>query len=157
MKRYLFAILLACACSFSYAQSLTFEELQKLTNLTNDQVHNFLIISKGFKPIGTEVHFGKNYEVFKSDREEVKKMETVMLGEAGEMPSGNIGRQVFYYSPRIKDIDVILKQARQSPMTTVFSGSDKEKNIYRFDNSLFMSIISVGLDRTYGSVQLEEK
>src|ERR1700761_2537312 len=157
MKRFLFAVLLACISSFSYAQSLSFEELQKLTNLTTDQVHNFLIISKGFKPIGKEAHFGKNFEVFKSDREDAKKVETVMLGEAGEMPSGNIGRQVFYYSQRIKDIDAILKQARQSPMTTVFSGSDKEKNIYRFDNSLFMSIISIGLDRTYGSVQMEEK
>ena len=157
MKRFLLAVLLACISSFSYAQSLSFEELQKLTNLTTDQAHNFLIISKGFKPIGKEAHFGKNFDVFKSDREDAKMVETVMLGEAGEMPSGNIGRQVFYYSQRIKDIDAILKQARQSPMTTVFTGSDKEKNIYRFDNSLFMSIISIGLDRTYGSVQMEEK
>jgi hypothetical protein len=157
MKRYLFAILLACACSFSYAQSLTFEELQKLTNLTTDQVHNFLIISKGFKPIGKQVIDSRSFEAFESSRPDPKIKETVLLGVAGEMPSGNIGRQVFYNSKRLQDINSILQQAKQSAMTMVFVGSDKEKNIYHFQNTLFMAIISISLDKRYGSVQLEEK
>jgi len=157
MRRYLFAILLACISSLSYAQSLTFEELQKMTNLTNDQVHNFLIISKGFKSLGKQIHFGRSFEAFESTRPDPKLKETVLLGVAGEMPSGNIGRQVFYYSARMKDIDAILKQARQSSMTMIFDGSDKQQNIYHFNNTLFMAIISVGLNKSYGSVQLEEK
>jgi hypothetical protein len=157
MKRYLFAILLACISSFSYAQSLTFDELQKMTNLTNDQVHNFLIISKGFKSLGKQMHFGRSFEAFESIRPDPKIKETVLLGVAGEMPSGNIGRQVFYYSARMRDIDAILKQARRSSMTMIFDGSDKQQNIYHFNNTLFMAIISVGLNKSYGSVQLEEK
>ena len=157
MRRYLFAILLACISSLSYAQSLSFEELQKMTNLTNDQVHNFLIISKGFKSLGKQTHFGRSFEAFESTRPDPKLKETVLLGVAGEMPSGNIGRQVFYYSARMKDIDAILKQARQSSMTMIFDGSDKQQNIYHFNNTLFMAIISVALNKSYGSVQLEEK
>jgi hypothetical protein len=157
MKRYLFAILLAFICSFSYAQSLSFEELQKLTNLTDDQVHNYLVISKGFKSVGKQNFFGRSFDVFKSDRTDITKMETVMLGVAGQRPSGNIGREIFYNTLRYQDINTILLQAKQSTMKMVFEGSDKEKSIYRFDNSLFMAIISVGLDKRYGTVQLEER
>ena len=157
MKRYLIAISLCLTCLGIHAQSLSFAELESLTSLTSDQVHNYLLLSKGFMPMGKQVINGKSFELFKSNRTDPAKAETVFLGESGAHTYGNVSRQVFYKTRRVQDINVILRQAKQSSLTLNFIGSDKDKSIYRFDNSLFMALISIGADKKYGSVQLEEK
>jgi hypothetical protein len=157
MKRYLLSLSLFFACTASYAQSLSFGELQNMTNMTIDQVHNFLLISKGFKSLGKQVTNGQGYELFKSNRTDRQKTETVALGTSYPGISGNVSRKVIYSSMRFQDINSILLQAKRSTMSMVFEGSDRYKNIYRFDNSLFMSIISLGFDQKSGTVQVQEK
>jgi hypothetical protein len=157
MKSYLIAVSLCFSCLAGNAQSLSFGELESLTSLTNDQVHNYLLLEKGFKPIGKQQVNGKNFELFSSSRTDPAKAETVFLGESGVHTYGNVSRQVFYKTRRIQDINVILQQAKQSSLALNFVGSDRDKSIYRFDNSLFMALISIGSDKKYGSVQLEEK
>jgi hypothetical protein len=156
MRRYLLISVLLFAFSGGYAQSLSFDELKNLTNLNNDQVHNYLIVSKGFKGKGKEVFGGRDFEIFKSNRTDQSKVETVSL-RSSEVTRGEITRQVVYYTLRLQDINALLAQAQQSDMTMIFKGSDKYSNIYRFDNSLFMAIISISHDKKSGSVQLEEK
>lgn len=157
MKIYLVAVLMFFACSGSHGQSLSFLELQSLTNMTDDQVHNYLLVSKGFRSIGMKVLNGKNFELFRSNRVDPDKTETVSLRVGIRGTSGNVSRQVIYFTLREQDISSLLAQARHSTMSLVFQGSDPYKNIYRFDNSLFMAIISTGLNNRSGSVVLEEK
>jgi hypothetical protein len=157
IKRYLFAGVLIFAGMLCRAQSLTLEELQGLTAMTTDQVHNFLIINKRFKPLGKIVINGKSYEHFKSDRIDPRTAETLALGQSNQLLSGNTTRQVIYRTRRFQDLNSLYTQAKRSTMTLIFEGRDAYQNIYRFDNSLFTTVINVGLDRRSGTVQLDEK
>lgn len=157
IKRYFFAIVLLFAAIVSHAQSLSLEELQSLTAMTSDQVHNYLIISKGFKPIGKTVLNGRNYEEFRSNRISPAITETIALGQTTALMSGSNARQVIYHTLRMQDLNSLLTQAKRSTMTMIFQGSDAYQNIFRFDNSLFMAVINVSLDKKSGSVQLDEK
>jgi hypothetical protein len=157
MRRYLFAILLSFVCLAGYAQSLSFANLQSLTNMADNQAHDYLLLSKGFKSVGRQVLNGRNFELFKSNRTDPNKAETISLRASTTGTSGNVSRQVIYFTLREQDIDSLLEQARRSRMALVFRGSDQYKDIYRFDNSLFMVIISAGFDKKSGSVVMEEK
>lgn len=157
INRYLFAMVLLFSGIASGAQSLSLEELQSLTAMTSDQVHNYLIISKGFKPMGKTVLNGRNYEQFRSNRLSPQIQETISLGQTTALLSGNNARQVIYHTLRIQDLNSILTQAKRSTLTMVFQGSDAYQHIFRFDNSLFMAVVNVGLDNKSGTVQLDEK
>ena len=157
IKRYLFVIILLFAGMVCRAQSLSLEELQSLTAMTSDQMHNYLIITKRFKPLGKTVVNGKSYEQFRSNRINPAIAETVSLGQTNLMMSGNTTRQVIYHTLRLQDLHSFLTQAKRSTMTLVFQGSDAYQHIFRFDNSLFMAVINVGLDKRSGTVQLDEK
>jgi hypothetical protein len=157
MKRYLFVGVLLFTGMACRAQSLTLEELQGLTAMTTDQVHNFLLINKRFKPLGKTMINGKSYEQFKSDRINPAISETIALGQSDQLMSGNTTRQVIYRTRRFQDLNSLYTQAKQSTMTLIFEGRDAYQNIYRFDNSLFTTVINVSLDKRSGTVQLEEK
>jgi hypothetical protein len=156
MRKYLLISLLLFAFSGGYAQSLSFDELKNLTNLNSDQVHNYLLVSKGFKGKGRQVFGGRDFEIFKSNRTDPGKVETVSL-RSSEVTRGEVTRQVMYHTLRLQDINALLAQAQQSDMTMIFRGSDKYNNIYRFDNSLFMAVISISHDKKSGTIQVEEK
>ncbi|HTD39407.1 MAG TPA: hypothetical protein VK671_02215 [Mucilaginibacter sp.] len=157
IKRYLFAVILLFAGIMCRAQSLSLEELQSLTAMTTDQVHNYLIASKGFRCIGKTVLNGRNYEQFRSNRISPAITETISLGQTTALMSGSNARQVIYRTFRMQDLNSLLTQAKRSTMTMVFQGSDAYQNIFRFDNSLFMTTIDVSLDKKSGTVQLDEK
>ena len=157
IKRYLFAGILLFIGMACRAQSLSLDELQGLTAMTTDQVHNFLIINKGFRPLGKIMINGRNYEHFKSNRVEPSIAETLSLGESNHLMSGNTTRQVIYRTLRFQDLNSLYTQAKRSTMTLIFEGRDAYQNIYRFDNSLFSAVINVSLDKRSGTVQLDEK
>ena len=140
-----------------HAQSLTLEELQGLTAMTTDQVHNFLVINKSFKPLGKITFNGRSFEQFKSNRIDPAIAETISLGQTNQLMSGNTTRQVIYHTLRFQDLNSLYTQAKRSTMTLIFEGRDAYQNIYRFDNSLFTTVINVGLDKRSGTVQLDEK
>jgi hypothetical protein len=157
MKKYLFAVVLLFAGMACRAQSLSLEELQGLTAMTSDQVHNFLVINKGFKPLGKITINGRSFEHFKSNRVDPSIAETLSLGDSNHLMSGNTTRQVIYRTLRLQDLNSLYIQAKQSTMTLIFEGRDAYQNIYRFDNSLFSTVINVSLDKRSGTVQLDEK
>ena len=157
IKRYLFAITLLFTGIVCQSQSLSLNELQSLTAMTPDQVHNYLIVSKGFTPIGKTILNGRNYEQFRSNRINPTITETISLGRTTAMIGGNNARQVIYHTLRMQDLNSILTQAKRSTMTMVFEGSDAYQNIFRFDNSLFMTVINVSRDKRSGTVQLDAK
>ena len=140
-----------------HAQSLTLEELQGLTAMTTDQVHNFLVINKSFKPLGKITFNGRSFEQFKSNRIDPAIAETISLGQTNQLMSGNTTRQVIYHTLRFQDLNSLYTQAKRSTMTLIFQGRDAYQNIYRFDNSLFTTVINVNINKRSGTVQLEEK
>jgi hypothetical protein len=157
IKRYLLAVMLLFACMVCRAQSLSLEELQSLTAMNSDQMHNYLIITKKFKSVGKIIVNGRSYEQFRSNRINPAIAETVSLGQTNQLMSGNTTRQVIYRTLRIQDLNSFLAQAKRSTMTLIFEGTDMYQRIFRFDNSLFMTVINVGLDKKSGTVQLDEK
>ena len=157
MKKFLFTILLFFACAAGYAQSLSFEELLNVTNMTDTQVHDFLTASKGFKQDGVQNVNGKSYTQYKIMRSTPDKMETVLLGITAKGASGNPSREVLYSTMQESDISSLLTQAKKSTFSLVFQGADHDKQIYRFDNSLFRATISLGFDKKSGGVQVEQK
>jgi len=100
---------------------------------------------------------GKSYEQFRSNRIDPAIAETVSLGQTNQLMGGNTTRQVIYHTLRIQDLNSFLTEAKRSTMTLIFQGSDAYQHIFRFDNSLFMTVINVGLDKKSGTVQLDEK
>ncbi|MGZ3750175.1 MAG: hypothetical protein ACXVB0_16770 [Mucilaginibacter sp.] len=157
MKKYLFTILLFFACAGSYAQSLSFEDLLNLTNMQDTKVHDFLTASRGFKPSGSQVMSGKYMVQYKSNRGTPDKTETIVLGASTKGSGGNLIRQVTYSTLLESDINALLAQAKKSTLSLIFQGSDTNKNIYRFDNSLFRATISIAFDKKSGSVELQQK
>jgi hypothetical protein len=157
IKKYLILTLILFSGAACSAQSLTLAELQNLTNMTNDQVHNFLLVTKGFKPKGKTVLNGRNYELFRSNRNDPAKVETVSLSESRQGMGGMSSREVIYFTPHPQDMNSLLEQAKRSSMSMIFQGSDAYQNIFRFDNSLFMAVIAVSHDKKSGTLQLDQK
>ena len=157
IKKYLAVIALLLMGIMCHAQSLSLAELQSLTVMNDDQLHNYLIISKGFKGLGKTTINGFTYERFRSNRTNPSKAETISVGDNFRGASGNSARKVIYYTPRMEDMDSLYSEAKRSSMTLIFKGADVYQHIFRFDNSLFMATISVSRDRRSGTVQIDEK
>lgn len=157
MKRYLIPLILLFSCAGSYAQSISFGELLNLTNMTDLQAHNLLIVSKGFKSAGVQTYNGLSMEQFKMVKTMPETEEIVYLGILAKGQGGVLSRQVNYFTLQEADINAMLAQAKKSTLSLVFQGSDLSSNIYRFDNSLFRASISLGFDKKSGSVQVQEK
>ena len=157
MKRYLFTVILFVVCAVSNAQSLTFEELLNLTGMTDEQANYFLTVSKGFKSTGLQVLNGKNEYQYKSNSSAPGKTETVTIDVSTNNTGAKTLRVVTYNTLQEQDINNLLAEAKKSSLTIVFQGSDANKNIYRFDNSLFRASISLSIDKKYGSVEVQQR
>ena len=157
IKKYLAIIVLVLTGMACRAQSLSLAELQSLTVMNSDQLHNYLIISKGFKGLGKTTVNGFTFERFRSNRADPAKAETISIGDDFRSMDGNYVRKVIYYTLRMQDIDSLFSEAKRSSMTLIFKGSDVYQNIFRFDNSYFMATVSISHDRRSGTVQIDGK
>lgn len=155
MRKLLLVALLCFAVKMAGAQSVSFTDLLNLTSMSNTQAHDF-IISKGFKQEGTQTFGGKVFDQYKSSRTP-DKIEMMYIGQASKTPNGNNRRDVSYTTILNADMDNLLAQAKKSTLTLIFQGADVNKNIYRFDNSLFRAAISVAFDKKSGGVDVSQK
>jgi hypothetical protein len=157
MRRPLLTIVLLFFCVCSYAQTLSFEDLLNLTNMTSGQAHDFLTVSKGFKAEGSQMLNGRSMEQYKLMHGTPDKTETILIGASVKSLAGTSSRPVSYLTFQESDINNLLGQAKKSTLTLVFQGADLKSNIYRFDNSLFRASISLGFDKKSGSVDVQQK
>lgn len=157
MKIYPLIIILLLACSYGYAQSLSFENLLSLTSMTGAQAHDFLTVSKGFKSEGIQVINGRNLDEYKSMHATPDKTEAIWIGEFVKSISGSTSRPLTYTTTQESELNNLLAEAKKSTLTMIFQGSDLTKNIYRFDNSLFSVTISITFDKKLGSVEIQQK
>jgi len=155
MRRILPLFLLIAAFKFGHAQSVAFGEILNMTSMNNAQVHDFLIM-KGFKQEGTQTFNGTVFDQYQSNRP-ADKAEMMYVGPGSKTPNGNTQRPVSYTTLLGADLDNMLAQAKKSTLTLIFQGADVNKNIFRFDNSLFRATISVGFDKKSGAVDVAQK
>jgi hypothetical protein len=157
MRRPLLIVLLLFACTFTYAQTLSFEDLQNLTNMSSSQAHDFLTASKGFKADGNQMLNGRTMTQYKLMHGTPDKTETLLIGASVKSLAGTSSSPVTYLTYQESDINNLLVQAKKSTLTLVFQGADLKSNIYRFDNSLFRASISLSFDKKSGSVDVQQK
>lgn len=155
MRRFISLFFLVFIFKFCQAQSVSFPDMLNMTSMANAQVHDFLI-SKGFKQEGTQMFNGLVYDQYKSDRA-AGKMEMVYIGPGAQTPNGNTQRPISYSSLLSSDLDNLLGEAKKSTLTLIFQGADANKNIFRFDNSLFVATISVAFDKKSGAIDVSQK
>src|SRR6201995_770494 len=106
MKRSLLTILLLLICCYTYAQSLSFEDMQNITNMSSGQAHDFLL-SKGFKAEGNQMLNGRSMEQYKIIHGTPDKTETILIGESVKSLSGTSSRPVTYLTFEESDINNI--------------------------------------------------
>jgi len=155
MRKFLLVVVICFAVKTAGAQSVSFTDLLNLTSMSNTQAHDFMI-SKGFKQEGTQTFNGKVFDQYKSGRTP-DKIEMMYIGQGSKTPNGNTKRDVSYTTIQNADLDNLLAQAKKSTLTLIFQGADVNKNIYRFDNSLFRATISVAFDKKSGGVDVSQK
>jgi hypothetical protein len=155
MKKLLLVAITCFAVKMANAQSVSFTDLLNLTSMSNTQAHDFMI-SKGFKQDGTQSFGGKVFDQYKSGRTP-DKTEMMYVGQGSKTPNGNTKRDVSYTTIQNADLDNLLAQAKKSTLTLIFQGADVNKNIFRFDNSLFRATISVAFDKKSGAVDVSQK
>lgn len=155
MKKYFVVLVLLLAIISARAQTVSFADLLNMTSMNNTQVHDFLL-SKGFKPLGTQSFSGKVFDQYKSSRIP-DNQELIFVGQGAKTTNGNTQRALSYSSVLGGDLDNLLGQAKKSSLTLIFQGADVNKNIFRFDNSLFRATISIAFDKKSGSVDVAQK
>ena|ERR1700712_3271195 len=153
-KTYLLGILLFFVCGTGFAQSVSFEELMRMSTMDDDEVGVFLMGSKGFKWDGKVMVHGSRCARYIIYQGIPQKTETVTVALNPDGSGTSFARPIFYYSPKEGDINGMLLQVKQANLGMFFKGSDQSKHIYFFKNALFLANISLSLDKKWGSVQV---
>ncbi|GAA3981166.1 hypothetical protein [Mucilaginibacter dorajii] len=156
MKKYLFITLLCLGCADLFGQSITINDLTNLTSLANEDAHNYVVLSKGFKKEYTQVVDGNVVEHLKKAGAD-KKEESVEIGEFVKLSSGAILRTVTYKTSTAVQVFNLMTQAKSSGIRMRFQGVDVKNNIYLFDNDFFHITMYISRDNTNGFVQVKQK
>lgn len=155
MKKLLLVVITCFAVNMANGQSVSFTDMLNLTSMSNTQAHDFMI-SKGFKQEGTQTFGGKVFDQYKNGHTP-DKTEMMYIGQGSKTPNGNTQRSISYTTVVNSDLDNLLAQAKKSTLTLIFQGADVNKNIFRFDNSLFRATISFAFDKRSGGVDVSQK
>lgn len=156
MKKYLLITLLAFCGADLFGQSITLNDLTNISNLANDEAHNYLVIGKGFKQEYLQEVNGNTLEHLHKVSAN-KKAETVIIGQGTKLSNGSILRTVTYQSQTAKHLFNLITQAKNAGLKMNIQGADAVNNIYLFDNSFFHIAFFVNRDNTYGSVEVKQK
>ena len=161
MRKYLFvALLLLCAAGVS-AQSITVNDLTSISNQSNADAHNYLVLGKGFKRQYLQEVDGNTVEHMHKtgqNKETGEKVEeTVVIGVGTKLSSGTILRTVTYTSLTTKHIFNLITQAKSLGLSMKFQGADSVNNIYLFDNDFFHITMLINRNNAIGSVEVKQK
>ncbi|HVS93533.1 MAG TPA: hypothetical protein VHE59_15945 [Mucilaginibacter sp.] len=157
IRKTCFAALLVLACAFGRAQSISFGDILNLSSMNDAQAHDFLTVSKGFKPGGQQTVGGKSYQEYKLVTGTPEKTESVLIGTGSSTASGTTSHEIIYNTTQEQDLNNLLAEAKKSTLTLIFQGAELSSNIYRFDNSLFRASISIAFDKKSGNVDVQQK
>jgi hypothetical protein len=157
MKKYLFILPFVLFCSLTtYGQSIKFNDLVFLTNLTNDAVYNNLIQGNSFRQDYSEDVNGQPTEYFKSIGAKPNS-ERITVGRYTKLYNGTVLRTVVYTSTDVQNIISMIGQAKRYGLDLKFRGVDNSNNIYIYDNSFYQVSIYLRRDQTSGLVEIKQK
>lgn len=156
MKKYLAALCLLFMCRAGKAQNVSFADLINLTAQNNEQAHDFLTDTKGFRQTGNSIVEGQAVQEYKSNRP-ATQAETIEIGKGAHTYGGNTLRVVTYTTLSQQDVINMVAQAKRSTLSLIFTGSDQQNSIYRFDNSLYRVNITLSFDKKAGTVEVQQK
>jgi hypothetical protein len=155
MKKYLLIVLL-CGLGFAAsAQSITFDDLANLTNLSDGQAHTYLVLGRIFKHQYIEDVNGQTVEHFRSINPNQKE-QTVVIGVSKALSNGTVLRTITYTTRDPQHIVNMIAQARRR-LTMQFQGADAYNNIYVFDNDFYRVSMYISTTENTGSVKIEQK
>jgi hypothetical protein len=156
MKKYFLIISLAVCGTDLFGQSVTLNDLTNISNLANDEAHNYLVLGKGFKKEYLQDVNGNTLEYLHKSGAD-KKDETVIIGEGTKLSNGATLRTVTYKSQTAKHLFNLITQAKSAGLKMNIQGADAVNNIYLFDNDFFHVAFYVNRNNSFGSVQIKQK
>jgi len=156
MKKYLLIVLLACCSGHVFGQSITLNDLINISNLPNDDAHNYLVNGKGFKNEYLQDVNGHTVEHLQKNAGN-KTHETVIIGEGYKLSNGTMLRTVTYKSQTTQHLFNLITQAKSAGLKMNIQGADAANNIYLFDNSFYHIAVYVNRDNSFGSIEVKQK
>jgi hypothetical protein len=156
MKKYLFLALLSFCGVDLFGQSVTINDLTNISNLSNADAHNYLVLAKGFKKEYTQEVDGRDTEHLNKVGLD-KNQEKVVIGVGTKLSSGTILHTVTYTTTTPVHIFHLITQAKKQGLSMKFQGADSVNNIYLFDNDFFHIVMFINRDNTFGSVEIKQK
>lgn len=157
MKRFLFIAVLITASFCSRAQSVTMNDLTNLTNLDNDEAHNYLAAGKKFKLTAEQTVNGLQVQDYRDTRVNSPQIEKVTVGMGVKGADGSLLRTVTYTTNQSGFIQNLMNQAYDAKMNITFRGNDKYKYIYIYNSFLYIVSIYVNRDQSSSVVKVQQK
>jgi hypothetical protein len=156
MKKLLGIAFLLFCCATVQAQTITIYDLTNISNLTDAQAHNFLVLNRLFKELYTQDIDGFNLQYYQFGKSDIKK-ETVIVGAGIKKDDGSLLRKVTYNTTQGAYLYKVIAQAKQSGLNLAFQGADRYKNIYLLENFLYSVHIYINVDNSGGTVEVQQK
>ncbi|MDN5287494.1 MAG: hypothetical protein JWR38_3768 [Mucilaginibacter sp.] len=156
MKGYLLIVLLTVCSTNLFGQSVTLNDLTNISNLANDEAHNYLVSGKGFKKEYLQDVNGNTLEYLHKIGAD-KKDESIIIGEGTKLSNGTMLRTVTYKSQTAQHLCNLIIQAKNAGLKMNIQGADAINNIYLFDNDFFHITFYINRNNTFGSVQIKQK
>lgn len=148
---------LLCFCGANlFAQSVTINDLTNLSNLSNADAHNYLVLAKGFKKEFTQDVDGRETEHLNKINAD-KKQEAVIIGAGNKLSSGTVLHTVTYTTGTTLHVFNLITQAKRAGIPMRFQGADSVNNIYLFDNDFFHIVMYISRDNSSGFVEIKQK
>ncbi|TFF34334.1 hypothetical protein [Mucilaginibacter psychrotolerans] len=156
MKKYLLLVLLFCLQISARAQSITFNDLTNLANLSDGQAHTYLTLGRVFKHEYIEEVDGKQIEHFRSISPKESE-QTIIIGVNKVLPNTAVLHTITYTSRNPQHILNLVAQARRTRLVMQFQGADTYNNIYVFDNDFYRVSMYISTTENKGSVRIDQK
>lgn len=157
MKKCLLTIAIYLCCTHAFGQTINLMNIINLTGLNNDQAGSILTANKVWAlQYGEEIN-GFVVEHYQNMAVPPKQRETLIVGQGTKTASGGILRTVSYVSPNVQDVINLVGQAKGQGLVQNFRGSDRNDNIYIYENILYHMVVRISLNNDKAVIDINQK
>ena len=157
MKKYLLTIAIYLCCTQVFGQSINLLNLINLTSLNNEQAGSTLTANKTWAlQYGEDIN-GFVVEHYQTTGVSQNKKETIIVGQGTKTANGGILRTVSYISPKAQDVINLTTQAKDQGLIQNFRGSDRNDNIYIYENILYHMMVRISHNNDKAVIDITQK
>ncbi|WP_345101125.1 hypothetical protein [Mucilaginibacter panaciglaebae] len=156
MKKYLLTVAIYLSCTHVFGQSINLLNIINLTSLNNEQAGSTLTANKAWALQYGEGVNGFIVEHYQTTAASQKK-ETLIVGQGVRTANGGILRTVSYLSPNIQDVMNLVEQAKGQGLIQNFRGSDRNGNIYIYENILYHMVVRISHNNDKAVIDITQK